>query len=178
MPLVVKTRGERQGSTTPEAAHDGDCTLAAVGTQVTIVGGGSYQWGPELMADLLPPRRWRDAHIVLEDIDPAPLAQMRALADASTTPWSAKATFEPPPTCAVALDGADFVIVCISTGAFRSMAVDLDVPAAHGITQTVGDTVGPEASTAPCATSRSWSASARPWSSTAPMPGSSTSPTP
>ncbi|HEY6428017.1 MAG TPA: hypothetical protein VIX84_12405, partial [Acidimicrobiales bacterium] len=42
-----------------------------------------------------------------------------------------------------ALDGADFVIVCISTGGFRSMAVDLDVPAAHGITQTVGDTVGP-----------------------------------
>ena len=42
-----------------------------------------------------------------------------------------------------ALDGADFVIVCISTGGFRSMAVDLDVPAAHGITQTVGDSVGP-----------------------------------
>ena len=41
------------------------------------------------------------------------------------------------------LDGADFVIVCISTGGFRSMAVDLDVPATHGITQTVGDTVGP-----------------------------------
>jgi hypothetical protein len=42
-----------------------------------------------------------------------------------------------------ALEGADFVIVCISTGGFRSMAVDLDVPAAHGIIQTVGDSVGP-----------------------------------
>src|SRR5581483_11994958 len=42
-----------------------------------------------------------------------------------------------------ALDGADFVLVCISTGAFRSMAVDLDVPAKYGITQTVGDSVGP-----------------------------------
>src|SRR6202012_2658584 len=29
------------------------------------------------------------------------------------------------------------------TGGFRSMAVDLDGPATHGITQTVGDTVGP-----------------------------------
>ncbi len=42
-----------------------------------------------------------------------------------------------------ALDGADFVIVTISTGGFESMALDLDIPARHGIRQSVGDTVGP-----------------------------------
>ena len=42
-----------------------------------------------------------------------------------------------------ALDGADFVIVTISTGGFDSMAVDLDVPARYGIRQSVGDSVGP-----------------------------------
>ena len=42
-----------------------------------------------------------------------------------------------------ALEGADFVVVTISTGGFESMAVDLDVPARHGIRQSVGDRVGP-----------------------------------
>ncbi len=42
-----------------------------------------------------------------------------------------------------ALEGADFVVVTISTGGFDSMAVDLEVPARHGIRQSVGDTVGP-----------------------------------
>ena len=152
--------------------------MAAVGTQVTIVGGGSYQWGPELMADLFGTPALAGMHLVLQDIDPAPLPKMEALAHKLNDAMEAKATIVATTDLPTALDGADFVIVCISTGAFRSMAVDLDVPAAHGITQTVGDTVGPEASTAPCATSRSWSASARPWRSTVPTPGSSTSPTP
>ena len=82
-------------------------------------------------------------HLVLEDIDPAPLPKMEALAHKLNDAMDAKATVATTTDLRAALDGADFVIVCISTGGFRSMAVDLDVPAAHGITQTVGDTVGP-----------------------------------
>jgi len=117
--------------------------VAAVGTQVTIVGGGSYQWGPELMADLFGTPALAGMHLVLQDIDPAPLPKMEALAHKLKDAMDAKATIAATTDLQAALDGADFVIVCISTGAFRSMAVDLDVPAAHGITQTVGDTVGP-----------------------------------
>jgi alpha-galactosidase len=82
-------------------------------------------------------------HLVLEDIDPTPLPKMEALARKLNEAMGAGATVGTTTDLASALDGADFVIVCISTGAFRSMAVDLDVPAEHGITQTVGDTVGP-----------------------------------
>jgi galacturan 1,4-alpha-galacturonidase len=114
-----------------------------VGTQVTIVGGGSYQWGPELMADLFGTPALAGMHLVLEDIDPAPLPKMEALAHKLNDAMDAKATIATTTDLHAGLDGADFVIVCISTGGFRSMAVDLDVPAAHGITQTVGDTVGP-----------------------------------
>jgi alpha-galactosidase len=114
-----------------------------VGTQVTIVGGGSYQWGPELMADLFGTPALAGMHLVLQDIDPAPLPKMEALARKLDDAMEAKATVATTTDLPTALDGADFVIVCISTGGFRSMAVDLDVPAAHGITQTVGDTVGP-----------------------------------
>ncbi len=110
---------------------------------MTIVGGGSYQWAPELMADLFGTPALAGMHLVLEDVDPAPLPKMEALARKLNDAMGAKATVAATTDLHAALDGADFVIVCISTGGFRSMAVDLDVPAAHGITQTVGDTVGP-----------------------------------
>jgi alpha-galactosidase/6-phospho-beta-glucosidase family protein len=114
-----------------------------VSTQVTIVGGGSYQWGPELMADLFGTPALAGMHLVLQDIDPAPLPKMEALAGKLNDALDAKATVATTTDLGAALDGAHFVIVCISTGGFRSMTVDLDVPAQHGITQTVGDTVGP-----------------------------------
>jgi alpha-galactosidase len=114
-----------------------------VSTQVTIVGGGSYQWAPELMADLFGTPALAGMHLVLDDIDPAPLPKMEALARKVNDAMDAKATIATTTDLRRALDGADFVIVCISTGGFRSMAVDLEVPAAHGIFQSVGDTVGP-----------------------------------
>jgi alpha-galactosidase/6-phospho-beta-glucosidase family protein len=112
-------------------------------TQVTIIGGGSFQWGPELMADLFGTPSLRGMRLVLEDINPAPLPKMEALAHRLNDAMDAQARISTTTDQKAALEGADFVIVCISTGGFRSMAVDLDVPAAHGITQTVGDSVGP-----------------------------------
>ncbi len=111
--------------------------------QITIVGGGSYQWTPELLADLLGRPSLNGAHYVLEDIDPVPLEKMVALARRLNDAMGAKATFATSTDQLAALEGADFVIVTISTGGFESMALDLDIPARHGIRQSVGDTVGP-----------------------------------
>ncbi len=111
--------------------------------QVTIIGGGSYQWTPELMADLFGTESLRGMHLVLEDIDPAPLAKMEPLANQLSAAMDAKATVSATTDQRRALDGADFVIVTISTGGFETMAFDLDIPARHGIRQSVGDTVGP-----------------------------------
>ncbi len=111
--------------------------------QITIIGGGSYQWTPELLADLLGTASLRGAHIVLEDIDPAPLEKMEALGRKVAAALGTEATFATTTDQRAGLDGADFVIVTISTGGFDSMAVDLEVPARYGIRQSVGDTVGP-----------------------------------
>jgi alpha-galactosidase/6-phospho-beta-glucosidase family protein len=111
--------------------------------QITIIGGGSYQWTPELLADLLGTDSLRGAHIVLEDIDPVPLDKMGVLAGKVNDSLGAGATFDTTTDQRRALEGADFVIVTISTGGFDSMAIDLDVPARYGIRQSVGDTVGP-----------------------------------
>lgn len=111
--------------------------------QVTIIGGGSYQWSPKLVTDLLGTPSLAGCHLVLMDIDPAPLPKMEGVFRRADELLGSKATVATTTDRRRALDGADFVVVTISTGGFASMAVDLDVPARYGIRQSVGDTVGP-----------------------------------
>jgi alpha-galactosidase len=111
--------------------------------QVTIIGGGSYQWAPKLIADLLNTPSLAGIHLVLEDIDPAPLVKMEAIARIADNKLGSKATVSTTTDQRRALEGADFVVATISTGGFTSMAVDIDVPARYAIHQSVGDSVGP-----------------------------------
>src|SRR5580700_11436672 len=111
--------------------------------QVTIIGGGSYQWSPKLICDILSLPSMAGVHLVLEDIDSGPLEKMEAIARIADDKLGAKSTVSTTTDQRAALEGADFVVVTISTGGFRSMAVDIDVPARHGIKQSVGDSVGP-----------------------------------
>jgi alpha-galactosidase len=111
--------------------------------QVTIIGGGSYQWSPKLVTDLLRLPSLAGVHLVLEDIDAAAVEQLGAYARMACERLGADATVTTTTDQRVALSGADFVVVTISTGGFDAMAVDLDVPARHGIMHSVGDTVGP-----------------------------------
>ncbi|HXW33346.1 MAG TPA: hypothetical protein VEJ87_02125 [Acidimicrobiales bacterium] len=111
--------------------------------QVTIIGGGSYQWAPKLITDLLAVPALSGMHLVLEDIDQKPLDHMEQYAKLADEKLGSKVTVSTTTDQRRALDGADFVIVTISTGGFDSMSIDLDVPARHGIRQSVGDSVGP-----------------------------------
>lgn len=111
--------------------------------QVTIIGGGSYQWGPKLITDLLGVEALAGMELVLEDIDPAPLEPLGAYARRAVETTGAACSVRTTTDQREALDGADFVIVTISTGGFASMSVDLEVPARYGIFQSVGDSVGP-----------------------------------
>jgi alpha-galactosidase len=114
-----------------------------MGPRITIVGGGSYQWTPKLLVDFVNTPALHDAHLVLHDIDPAPLPRMvdlaHHLADVRGITLTASGTTDR----GAALEGADFVVVNISTGGFASMRHDLEIPERHGVRQTVGDSVGP-----------------------------------
>ena len=111
--------------------------------QVTIVGGGSRQWGPTLIADILRTPALAGVSLVLQDVDPTWLPLMetytRRLASSLGVPATVRTTTDQRD----ALAGADFVVVTISTGGFASMRHDLEVPERYGIYQSVGDTVGP-----------------------------------
>jgi alpha-galactosidase len=111
--------------------------------KVTLIGGGSYQWAPNLVADMLQTRSLTGMHLVLEDIDPEPLPLMEKYVRFAADALDATVTVETTTDQRAAVEDADAVIVCISTGGFASMRHDLDVPSRFGIKQSVGDSVGP-----------------------------------
>lgn len=111
--------------------------------RLTIIGGGSYQWVPRLVADIATTPSLQDSQLTLEDIDPARLESTtgyaRHLARLLRIPLAVHSTTNQ----RAALEGAQAVIVNISTGGLQSMAIDLTVPERYGIRHSVGDTVGP-----------------------------------
>jgi alpha-galactosidase len=111
--------------------------------KITIIGGGSYQWAPTIVADLLQLPSLADTELVLQDINPNPLPLMKAFAEKASESLGAHATVETTTDQRAAIDGADAVVVTISTGGFASMRQDLEVPERYGVKQSVGDSVGP-----------------------------------
>src|SRR4051794_41408350 len=111
--------------------------------RVTIIGGGSYQWTPKLLVDFVNTPVVRDAEIVLHDIDPAPLPRMVELAQHLAAVRGVSLTARATTDRRDALRDADFVVVNISTGGFRSMRHDLQIPEPHRLRQAVRDTLRP-----------------------------------
>jgi alpha-galactosidase len=111
--------------------------------KITIIGGGSHQWVPKLVIDIARTPSLQESAIVLEDIDasrlPLTTAYVEHVAKVLDIPLTVSSTSDQ----RAALEGADFVIVNISTGGFASMRHDLEIPARYGLHQSTGDTVGP-----------------------------------
>jgi alpha-galactosidase len=111
--------------------------------QITIVGGGSAQWVPILVDDVVTAPCLSGAELVLEDIDPARLQRTSEYAAHVAGLAASGVVVRATTDLGDALSGADFVVVCISTGGLDSMARDLAVSARFGIPLPIGDTVGP-----------------------------------
>jgi alpha-galactosidase len=111
--------------------------------RITIVGGGSFQWVPTLTTDLALTPSVRGAEIVLLDIDASRLERTTPVVEHVSDLTGAQFTVRATTDQRAALQGADFVLVNITTGGFESMALDLDIPWRYGIRQPGGDTMGP-----------------------------------
>jgi alpha-galactosidase/6-phospho-beta-glucosidase family protein len=111
--------------------------------KIVIIGGGSYNWAPTIINDILLTPSLNGSKIVLEDIAPEPLEVIGALGRKMIADKKSDCMIHTTTDESEALENADFVIVTISTGGFETMAKDLEIPARFGVHQTVGDTVGP-----------------------------------
>lgn len=111
--------------------------------KIAMVGGGSYGWCPRLIRDTLAVKSLANAEFRLLDLDMTPARDVAAVAERYNEAMKTGGTFIPTTDPARAFDGADFVVITISTGGFDAMEHDLKVPERYGIFATVGDTVGP-----------------------------------
>lgn len=111
--------------------------------KITIVGGGSNAWTPNIVKDMLLTEGIRDSEFVLLDINKQAGDLVAAFLNKLNRELKTGATFVSTNNLDKALEGADYIIVTISTGGLDAMAHDLAIPQQYKIYHTVGDTSGP-----------------------------------
>ena len=111
--------------------------------KVVIIGGGSPMWGPIFMHEIFSHPDLKEVSLVLQDIDQERLDLIYALGQKMLTDRGLDLNFEKTTSMEQALQGADIVILTITTGGPEAMRADLEIPARFGIQQSVGDTTGP-----------------------------------
>ena len=111
--------------------------------KIVLIGGGSYGWGPSVVGNILSNEFLDGSEVVLYDIDAEALDMVYRLALRYAEATGAATRFSRTTVLQEALDGADYVVVTISTGGLDAMRADLEIPQNYGICQTVGATVGP-----------------------------------
>lgn len=109
--------------------------------KIAFVGAGSVVFTRQLVADLL---RFGDLdlELALHDVDPARLAVAEGTAHRLVEQLGHPARISASLDRRTALDGAEFVINMIQVGGIDATITDLEVPARHGLRQTIGDTTG------------------------------------
>jgi len=109
---------------------------------VAFIGAGSVVFTRQLVADILRYPELADVRLVLHDIDEARLAVAEGTARHVSERFGARADVVATSDRRAALAGADYVINMIQVGGIDATIADLEIPAAHGLRQTIGDTTG------------------------------------
>ncbi len=111
--------------------------------KIVIIGAGSTVFTPGLIADLTGSKHFSDATVSLVDINPVAAVTMARYAERVARERGVKLRVEHATDRRDVLAGADFVTVTIAVGGARAWERDVRIPEAHGVWQTVGDSVGP-----------------------------------
>jgi alpha-galactosidase len=111
--------------------------------KIGIIGAGGYVFPLRLIGDLLSFPALRDGTLALMDIDPAGAERTAGAARELIAHYGFPTRVAPTTDRRAALDGADFVIVTFYIGDAATLRADKEIPAAYGIDQAVGDTLGP-----------------------------------
>ena len=113
------------------------------GGSLVLIGAGSTVFTPGLMTDLASSPVFAGWTVHLVDLDADAADTMARLGRRIAAERGAELTFVPHVERREALPGARFVTTTIAVGGATGWRHDVEVPARHGIAQTVGDSVGP-----------------------------------
>lgn len=109
---------------------------------ITLLGAGSVVFTRELLADILAFPELRDVTLSLHDIDPERLATAEAIAKQTAGQLGASPEIRTSLDRRASLHGATYVINSIQVGMHAATVRDFEIPARHGLRQTIGDTIG------------------------------------
>uniref|UniRef100_A0AAU3GUK7 Alpha-glucosidase/alpha-galactosidase n=1 Tax=Streptomyces sp. NBC_01401 TaxID=2903854 RepID=A0AAU3GUK7_9ACTN len=110
--------------------------------KIVFIGAGSVVFTQGLLADIFAFPELRGAHIALHDIDAERLDTAEGAARAIAVRTGASPRITAHAERREALDGADFVINIVQVGMGEATRTDFEIPARHGVRQTIGDTLG------------------------------------
>ena len=112
--------------------------------KIVLIGAGSHVFTRHLITDVLSYPKLRDSTtITLMDIEKEPLDLSVAFAKNLVEQHGFKTPIESTTNRREALAGADYVIVTIQVGGYSLMLADREIAAKYGVTEGVGDTIGP-----------------------------------
>lgn len=111
--------------------------------KIAFIGGGSVQWSPKIVTDIALSETLAGAKLVLHDIDADALGLLARASERIVAQVGGSLEVIATLDRTEALQGADFVILCVAIGGLEAVRNDLRIPERYGIYQPVGDTVGP-----------------------------------
>ncbi|MFX1589094.1 MAG: alpha-glucosidase/alpha-galactosidase, partial [Promethearchaeota archaeon] len=114
--------------------------------KITFIGAGSLVFGKNVLTDLLLfPALQENTIICLEDIDTNRLDLMfRYIKKFKEDYFDDKdITIEKTTNQRKAIEDAKYVIDSIHVGGLEAFKLDVEIPFKYGVSQTVGDTIGP-----------------------------------
>jgi alpha-galactosidase len=115
--------------------------------KISFMGAGSFVFGETVLSDILKfPDLVRDTVICLEDVDEHYLSLMYQYMEKlkeSNLELLEGVTFEKTTNQKKALEDAKYIINAIHVGGYEAYKLDMDIPYKYGVTQNVGDTLGP-----------------------------------
>lgn len=108
-----------------------------------MVGGGSYNWAPRIICDMMCESALHCSEVHLLDPNLTAAQEVKDACERMNGTLGSGFSFFTTNDEDTAFANADFIIIAISTGGLEMMKHDLEIPEKYGIYQTVGDTVGP-----------------------------------
>ena len=111
-------------------------------TRIAFIGAGSIEFTRDLLGDLLTYDDLGELHVALHDIDRERLETAEAMARWTADQLGRSPTLSTHLDRREALAGADFVFNMIQVGGHAATLLDFEIPARHGLRQTIADTLG------------------------------------